>query len=222
MHCRKPRVGPTSAVQRRHGTHQLRTPHPPPLASGTASLASLVSPTDTQTPSGDLRVRVTYVGRIVLPALCHRACSLPPSWAEFPKFVGRLKKPKTKKVVYHVITHPGHHNTPLPLIACWMYRRRSAKVGGVLYDGAPSAWVAEEFRTRFKAGIQTIIARTAGRIMASTGIPGPSLDKAAHDAVRWALNCLIWLSFMYFELYLCLVRHLCAMHARQSFCKVEG
>jgi hypothetical protein len=32
----------------------------------------------------------------------------------------------------------------------------------------------------------------------------------------------IWLSFMYFELYLCLIRHLCAMHARQSFCKVEG
>jgi hypothetical protein len=52
------------------------------------------------------------------------------------------------------------------------YRRRAAKVGGALYDGAPSAWVAEEFRTRFKAGIQTIIARTPGRIMASTGIPG--------------------------------------------------
>jgi hypothetical protein len=50
--------------------------------------------------------------------------------------------------------------------------RRAAKVGGALYDGAPSACVAEEFRTRFKAGIQTIIARTAGRIMASTGIPG--------------------------------------------------
>jgi hypothetical protein len=32
----------------------------------------------------------------------------------------------------------------------------------------------------------------------------------------------VWLSFMYFELYLCLVRHLCAMHARQSLCKVEG
>jgi hypothetical protein len=52
------------------------------------------------------------------------------------------------------------------------YRRRAAKAGGALYDGAPPAWVAEEFRTRFKAGIQTIIARTAGRIMASTGIPG--------------------------------------------------
>jgi hypothetical protein len=52
------------------------------------------------------------------------------------------------------------------------YRRRAAKVGGALYDGAPSAWVAEEFRTRFKAGIQTIITRTGGRIMASTGIPG--------------------------------------------------
>jgi hypothetical protein len=52
------------------------------------------------------------------------------------------------------------------------YRRRAAKVGGALYDGAPSAWVAEVLNTRFKAGIQTIIARTAGRIMASTGIPG--------------------------------------------------
>jgi hypothetical protein len=51
-------------------------------------------------------------------------------------------------------------------------RRRAAKVGGALYDEAPSAWVAEEFRTRYKAEIQTIIARTAGRIMASTGIPG--------------------------------------------------
>jgi hypothetical protein len=54
------------------------------------------------------------------------------------------------------------------------YRRRAAKVGGALHDayGAPLAWVAEEFRTRIKAGIQTIIARTARRSMASMGIPG--------------------------------------------------
>jgi hypothetical protein len=73
------------------------------------------------------------------------------------------------------------------------YRRRAAKVGEALYDGAPSAWVAEDFRTRFKAGIQTIISRSAGRITASMGIPAPghSLDKAAHDAVRWALDCLM-------------------------------
>jgi hypothetical protein len=72
------------------------------------------------------------------------------------------------------VSHSGEMAPELITFIEWVtgYRRRAAKVGGALYDGAPSAWVAEEFRTRFKAGIQTIIARTAGRIMASTGIPG--------------------------------------------------
>jgi hypothetical protein len=32
----------------------------------------------------------------------------------------------------------------------------------------------------------------------------------------------VGLDFMYLQLLLCLDWHLCAMHARHSFCKVEG
>jgi hypothetical protein len=51
------------------------------------------------------------------------------------------------------------------------YRRRAALKGGSLYDEVPPTRVAADFRTRFKAGIQTIVARTAGGIMASMGSP---------------------------------------------------
>jgi hypothetical protein len=89
----------------------------------------------------------------------------------------QLKQRNYKRLpvfVARAVSHSGEMAPELIKFIEWVtgYRRRAAKVGGALYDGAPSAWVAEEFRTRFKAGIQTIIARTAGRIMASTGIPG--------------------------------------------------
>jgi hypothetical protein len=64
-------------------------------------------------------------------------------------------------------------------------------VGGALYDGAPSAWVAEEFRTRFKAGSRRSSQGLLDGLWHPRGSLGHSLDKAAHDAVRWALNCLI-------------------------------
>jgi hypothetical protein len=100
------------------------------------------------------------------------------------------------------VSHSGEMAPELITFIEWVtgYRRRAAKVGGALYDGAPSAWVAEEFRTRFKAGIQTIIARSKvpqgllGGLWHPQGSRGPSLDKAARDAVRWALNCLIYLA----------------------------
>jgi hypothetical protein len=51
----------------------------------------------------------------------------------------------------------------------------------------------------------------------------PEAEEIAVESFRGlCIVVFIWLSFMYFELYLCLVRHLCAVHARQSFCKVEG
>jgi hypothetical protein len=78
------------------------------------------------------------------------------------------------------------------------YRQRDVKVDGALYDGAPSAWVAKEFHTRFKAGIQTIIARTAGQIMASTGIPWdilwtrrPTTPSDGHLIAFFSWSCFI-------------------------------
>jgi hypothetical protein len=89
----------------------------------------------------------------------------------------QLKQRNYKRLPVFVagaVSHSGEMAPELINFIEWVtgYRRRAAKVGGALYDGAPSAWGAEELRTRCKAGIQTIIARTAGRIMASTGIPG--------------------------------------------------
>jgi hypothetical protein len=90
------------------------------------------------------------------------------------------------------VSHSGEMAPELITFIKWVtgYRRRAAKVGGALYDGAPSAWVAEEFRARFKAGIQTIIARTAGRIMASTGIPQPLIKSMLPIVKRMLLGML--------------------------------
>ena len=62
-------------------------------------------------------------------------------------------------------------------------RKLAARKGGALYDGTPPARAAAEFRKRFKDGIQTIVARTSGRIMASAGVPG-SFRFAGHGHRR--------------------------------------
>ena len=89
----------------------------------------------------------------------------------------RLKQRSNKKLPLFVagaMSHGGKMAPEFFLLVEFLtaYRRRAAMKNGALYDGIPPARVAADIRTRFKAGIQTIVARTAGRIMASTGIPG--------------------------------------------------
>ena len=72
------------------------------------------------------------------------------------------------------VSHSGEMACDFFKLVEWItrYRKRAAMKGGALYDGTPPARAAAEFRKRFKDGIQTIVARTNGRIMASAGIPG--------------------------------------------------
>jgi hypothetical protein len=82
---------------------------------------------------------------------------------------GNKRKPLIKPAA---LLHSGEMSTGMFELVEWItgHRKRTARKGGVMYDGRSPSRIAADFRRDLKDAIQVTAARTIGHYIAATGL----------------------------------------------------